>query len=53
MAIFTALFDVGWMLGGLLFGALSRSLDFAATYAAAAGVIVLGTGVFAGWDRGR
>ncbi len=53
MAIFTALFDVGWMLGGLLFGALSRSLGFTATYATAAGVIVLGTGVFAAWDRRR
>jgi len=53
MAIFTGLFDVGWMLGGLLFGALSRSLGFAATYATAAGVIALGTGVFAAWDRRR
>jgi MFS family permease len=51
MAIFTALFDVGYVLGGPLFGALSRSLGFAATYATAAGVIVLGTLVFAAWDR--
>jgi MFS family permease len=50
-AIFTALFDVGVVLGGPLFGSLSRGLDFGWTFATAAGIIVVGTGVFGLWDR--
>ncbi|MGI9591177.1 MAG: MFS transporter [Myxococcota bacterium] len=50
-AIFTALFDVGVVLGGPLFGLLSRGLDFSWTFATAAGVIVFGTGIFGFWDR--
>jgi len=51
-AIFTALFDVGVVVGGPLFGAISAWRGFAWTYAAAALVVALGTGVFAWWDRG-
>ncbi len=51
-AIFTALFDVGVVLGGPFFGALSR-LGYPEMYAAAAVVVALGSVVFAAWDRGR
>lgn len=50
-AIFTALFDVGVVLGGPLFGSLSRGLDFSWIFATAAGIIAVGTGVFGVWDR--
>ncbi len=50
-AIFTALFDLGVVLGGPLFGALSRGLDFGWTFATAAGIIAVGTLVFGAWDR--
>lgn len=50
-AIFTALFDVGVVLGGPLFGSLSRGLDFGWTFATAAGIVVVGTGIFGLWDR--
>lgn len=53
MAIFTALFDLGVVLGGPLFGALSRAEGYDAMYLAAAGVLVAGSGVFALWDRRR
>jgi MFS family permease len=52
-AIFTALFDVGVVLGGPLFGALSRVLGFSWTYATAAAILALGSAVFAAWDRQR
>ena len=51
-AIFTALFDVGVVLGGPLFGAVSR-LGWPEMYFAAAVVIAAGSAVFAAWDRGR
>jgi len=50
-AIFTALFDVGVVLGGPLFGVLSRGLGFAWTFATAAGIVAFGTVVFGLWDR--
>jgi MFS family permease len=52
-AIFTALFDVGMLLGAPVFGALSRGLGFAVMYGAAAGAIVAGCLVFWLWDRRR
>jgi predicted MFS family arabinose efflux permease len=51
MAIFTALFDIGVVLGGPAFGAISRSAGFPAMYASAAASLALGTLVFALWDR--
>jgi MFS family permease len=52
-AIFTALFDLGVVLGGPLFGGLALSLGFSWAYAAAAAVVALGACVFAVWDRRR
>lgn len=51
-AIFTALFDVGVVIGGPLFGAISR-LGYPEMYATAAAIIAVGSVVFAVWDRGR
>jgi predicted MFS family arabinose efflux permease len=51
MAIFTALFDLGVVLGGPAFGAISRSAGFPAMYASAATSLALGTLVYALWDR--
>ncbi len=50
-AIFTALFDLGVVLGGPLFGSLSRGLDFGPIFATAAGIVAVGTLVFGAWDR--
>ena len=50
-AIFTALFDVGVVLGGPLFGALARQLDFSWIFGTAAAIVVVGAVVFAAWDR--
>jgi predicted MFS family arabinose efflux permease len=52
-AIFTALFDLGIVLGGPLFGGLSRSLGYGTMYASAAAAIAVGALVFAAWDRPR
>ena len=52
-AIFTALFDLGLLIGGPLFGWISSSAGYAPMYTAAAGVIVVGTALFAVWDRRR
>jgi MFS family permease len=52
-AIFTALFDLGVVLGGPLFGGLALALGFSWAYAAAAAVVALGAVVFAVWDRRR
>lgn len=51
MAIFTALFDVGVVLGGPVFGAISRAQGFPAMYVAAAASLAVGTLGFAVWDR--
>jgi MFS family permease len=52
-AIFTALFDLGLVLGGPLFGWISRSAGYSPMYTTAAAVIVVGTAVYAFWDRRR
>ena len=52
-AIFTALFDLGVVLGGPLFGGIALSLGFSWAYAAAAVVVAVGALVFAVWDRRR
>ncbi len=53
MAIFTALFDAGVVVGGPLFGAAVTWGGFSALYLAAAAAVSGGLGVFALWDRGR
>jgi predicted MFS family arabinose efflux permease len=53
MAVYTALFDAGVVIGGPLFGLLIRVGGFSAMFAAAALTIATGTLVFALWDRGR
>ncbi len=53
IAIFTALFDVGLVIGGPLFGWVSRSFGYLPMYMAAAGVIVVGSALYAVWDRRR
>jgi len=53
MAIFTALFDLGVVLGGPLFGAISQAAGYGAMYLTAAGLLALGSAVFALWDRRR
>jgi MFS family permease len=53
MAVFTSLFDLGILLGGPLFGGISEWLGYPALYGTAAGVLLLGVGVFLLWDRRR
>jgi MFS family permease len=53
MAIFTALFDLGVVVGGPLFGAISRARGYASMYLAAALLLAGGSAVFAFWDRRR
>jgi len=53
MAIFTALFDLGMLLGGPAFGTLIDGRGFAAAFAAG-GLLLAGGGMaFAVWDRGN
>lgn len=53
MAIFTALFDLGVVLGGPLFGAISLAAGFSAVYLTAALLLTGASGVFFLWDRRR
>jgi MFS family permease len=53
MAIYTALFDLGVVVGGPGFGFVIGASSFTAAFGAAAGLVVGGTAVFAVWDRGR
>jgi MFS family permease len=53
MAIYTALFDAGLVVGGPLFGLLIALRGFAAMFGGAALAIFVGAAVFALWDRGR
>ncbi len=53
IAIFTALFDLGLVLGAPLFGWISRSAGYSPMYTTAAGVIVVGSALYAVWDRRR
>jgi len=53
MAIFTALFDLGVVIGGPLFGFVISLGGFGAMFHAAAVAVVLGVLVFAVWDRRR
>ena len=51
MATYTALFDVGLLLGGPTFGAIIGLASYRAMFAVAAGLIVTGTIAYAVWDR--
>lgn len=53
MGIFTALFDLGLVIGGPLIGALIVVSGFGAAFATAGAVVAMGTGVFFFWDRRR
>jgi MFS family permease len=50
-AIFTALFDVGTLVGGPMFGLAIRLGDYRAMWWLAAGLVVVGASAFARWDR--
>lgn len=53
MAIFTALFDAGVLVGGPLLGFLIQLGGYALMYFSAAGMLVAGTVIFLFWDRAR
>lgn len=53
MALYTAVFDAGPVIGGPLFGLVTRELGYAALFGCAAAVVLAGGAVFAFWDRGR
>lgn len=53
LAIFTALFDAGALLGNPLFGAIVKSAGYRTMFGVAAAMMVLGTAAFARLDRGR
>lgn len=51
LAIFTALFDGGTLVGGPLFGAVIRAAGYPAMFLSAAALGLGGAVVFAAWDR--
>jgi MFS family permease len=51
MAIYTALFDVGILLGGPLLGLVIEGHGYGAMFTATAVLVVAGAAVFAAWDR--
>lgn len=53
ISLFTAVFDLGTLVGGPAFGAVVEALGYSPMYACAAAVGVAGAVVFAIWDRGR
>jgi MFS family permease len=53
LAVFTALFDAGSMLGNPLFGHLVPLIGYRAMFGTAAAMMVTGTAVFAWLDRGH
>jgi MFS family permease len=52
IALFTALFDLGVLLGGPCFGVSARYAGYPATFALAGGLCIVATVVFLLWDRG-
>ena len=50
LSLFTALFDLGVLIGGPAFGAVIRAQGYPAAYSAAAGVVLVGAASFAAWD---
>ncbi len=53
MAIYTALFDVGILIGGPLLGLVIELSGYGAMYGAAAMIVLAGAVSFAVWDRSR
>jgi MFS family permease len=53
VALYTAVFDAGALLGGPLLGAVSREIGYPAMFQTAAALVVFGVLAFAIWDRGR
>jgi MFS family permease len=53
MALYTAVFDVGPVVGGPLFGIITRELGYPALFATAALIVAGGALAFAAIDRGR
>jgi MFS family permease len=53
MAIYTALFDVGILIGGPLLGLVIELGGYGAMYGAAAMIVLAGAVSFAVWDRSR
>ncbi len=53
MSIFTALFDVGVLIGGPVLGLVIRLAGYPAMYVTAALIVCGGAVGFAVWDRGR
>lgn len=51
LSLFTALFDLGVVLGGPLFGAVVHAAGYAAMFVSAAALVCAGALVFACWDR--
>jgi MFS family permease len=50
LSLFTALFDLGVLIGGPAFGAVIRAAGYPTAYRAAAGVVFVGAASFAAWD---
>ena len=53
MAIFTALFDLGMLVGGPTFGILIDSRGFSAAFGVGGLLLASGGVAFAVWDRGN
>ena len=53
ISLFTAVFDLGMLVGGPAFGAVIEGFGYPFMYASAAAVGVTGTAIFALWDRKR
>jgi predicted MFS family arabinose efflux permease len=50
LSLFTALFDLGVLIGGPAFGAVIRAQGYPTAYRAAASVVFVGSAGFAAWD---
>lgn len=50
MAVFTALFDIGLLVGGPVLGVLIETVGFAATFGVAGSGLGLGAAIFFAWD---
>lgn len=53
MALYTAVFDAGALVGGPLLGASIAAFGYDAMFRISGGLIVVGLLLFAAWDRGR
>jgi MFS family permease len=51
ISLFTALFDLGVLLGGPSFGVVAKYAGYPATFGLAAGLVVVATVIYVAWDR--